>query len=197
MSGKHPNNFPKLHNAMWPGIVGKGSEGAEPFIDLDTMLNATAAAEVDGIKFDGVDIFLYAPHRHRYQRRGFESGRREDCGQGIRRGYGGGAGVVPTPRRWAMPGAGELSRRRSGRPAASRRHCVTWVLGRMGWCGLIRPRRRRTGRRTRKGTRRRLPRRSSRRRRLRGITANGWLRRGRFAGGACTRGGRWLICSSE
>jgi sugar phosphate isomerase/epimerase len=55
-------NFPKLHNAMWPGIVGKGSPGAEPTIDLDTMLALTAAAEVDGTKFDGVDIFLYDPH---------------------------------------------------------------------------------------------------------------------------------------
>ena len=56
------NNYPKLHNAMWPGLVGKGSEGAEPFIDLDTMLDLTAAAEVDGQKFDGVDIFLFDPH---------------------------------------------------------------------------------------------------------------------------------------
>jgi sugar phosphate isomerase/epimerase len=58
----HPNNFPKLHNAMWPGLVGKGSPGAEPCIDLDTMLNLTAGAEVDGVKFDGVDIFLFDPH---------------------------------------------------------------------------------------------------------------------------------------
>src|SRR5262249_18754385 len=28
----------------------------------ETMLDLTAAAEVDGIKFDGVDIFLYEPH---------------------------------------------------------------------------------------------------------------------------------------
>ena len=62
MSGSHPNNFPKLHNAMWPGLVGKGSPGAEPTIDLDTMLDLTAAAEVNGIKFDGVDLFLYDPH---------------------------------------------------------------------------------------------------------------------------------------
>ncbi len=58
----HINNFPKLHNAMWPGLVGKGTPGAEPCIDLDTMLNLTSAAEVDGVKFDGVDIFLYEPH---------------------------------------------------------------------------------------------------------------------------------------
>jgi sugar phosphate isomerase/epimerase len=56
------NNHPKLHNAMWPGLVGKGSPGAEPFIDLDTMLDLTAKAEVGGVKFDGVDLFLSAPH---------------------------------------------------------------------------------------------------------------------------------------
>jgi len=61
MSGSHPNNFPKLHNAAWPGVVGKG-EGAEPVIELDTLLDLTAAAEVDGVKFDGVDLFLFAPH---------------------------------------------------------------------------------------------------------------------------------------
>src|SRR6202162_3549731 len=56
------NKYPKLHNAAWPGVVGKGSEGAEPFIDLDTMLDLTAKAEVNGVKFDGVDLFLFAPH---------------------------------------------------------------------------------------------------------------------------------------
>ncbi len=56
------NNYPKLHNAMWPGLVGKGSPGAEPSIDLDTMLELTARAEVNGVKFDGVDLFLYDPH---------------------------------------------------------------------------------------------------------------------------------------
>jgi sugar phosphate isomerase/epimerase len=56
------NAFPKLHNAAWPGVVGKGSPGAEPFIDLDTMLDLTAAATVDDVKFDGVDLFLFAPH---------------------------------------------------------------------------------------------------------------------------------------
>lgn len=61
MSDKHPNNFPKLHNAAWPGVVGKG-DGGEPPIDLDTMLDLTAAAEVDGVKFDGFDLFLYLPH---------------------------------------------------------------------------------------------------------------------------------------
>ena len=56
------NQYPKLHNAMWPGLVGKGSPGAEPCIDLDTMLDLTAKAEVNGVKFDGVDLFLFDPH---------------------------------------------------------------------------------------------------------------------------------------
>src|SRR5437762_2818585 len=56
------HNYPKLHNAMWPGLVGKGSPGAEPIIDLDTMLELTSKAEVDGTQFDGVDIFLSNPH---------------------------------------------------------------------------------------------------------------------------------------
>jgi sugar phosphate isomerase/epimerase len=56
------NNFPKLHNAMWPGLVGKEPGTDNPPIDLDTMLNLTAGAEVDGVGFDGVDIFLFDPH---------------------------------------------------------------------------------------------------------------------------------------
>jgi sugar phosphate isomerase/epimerase len=55
------NTGPKLPNAMWPGLVGKGSD-SEPPIALDTMLDLTAAAEVDGVRFDGVDLFLADPH---------------------------------------------------------------------------------------------------------------------------------------
>src|SRR5262249_30107457 len=55
------HTYPALHNAMWPGLVGKGP-GSEPPIDLDTMLDLTQAAEADGIKFDGVDLFLALPH---------------------------------------------------------------------------------------------------------------------------------------
>src|SRR5262249_9547594 len=53
--------FPALHNAMWPGLVGKGPD-SEPPIDLDTMLDLTANAEVDGVHFDGADLFLSLPH---------------------------------------------------------------------------------------------------------------------------------------
>ena len=55
------NTGPKLHNAMWPGLVGKGGD-AEPPIALETMLDLTAAAEVNGTRFDGVDLFLADPH---------------------------------------------------------------------------------------------------------------------------------------
>ncbi len=55
------NRFPAIHNAMWPGLVGKGS-GGEPHLDLETMLDLTAAAEVNGEHFDGVDLFLAEPH---------------------------------------------------------------------------------------------------------------------------------------
>ncbi len=55
------NNFPKLHNAMWPGLVGKGSD-SEPAISLDKMIEMTAAAEVNGQKFEGIDIFAADPH---------------------------------------------------------------------------------------------------------------------------------------
>src|SRR6202451_2732100 len=52
---------PALHNAMWPGLVGKGPD-SEPPISLETMLQLTAATEVDGVRFDGVDLFLSLPH---------------------------------------------------------------------------------------------------------------------------------------
>ena len=57
----HPYNYPKLHNAVWPGLVGKG-DGGEPPLGLEQMLDFTAAAAVDGVRFDGFDIFLYHPH---------------------------------------------------------------------------------------------------------------------------------------
>lgn len=47
---------------MWPGLVGKGPDADEPAIDLDSMLELTAAAEVNGTRFEGVDLFLYDPH---------------------------------------------------------------------------------------------------------------------------------------
>jgi len=52
----------KLHNAMWPGLVGKEAGTDHPPISLEHMLKLTAAAEVNGRKFDGIDYFLFHPH---------------------------------------------------------------------------------------------------------------------------------------
>ena len=46
---------------MWPGLVGKGQD-SEPVVDLDTMLDLTAAARVNESRFEGVDLFLSSPH---------------------------------------------------------------------------------------------------------------------------------------
>ncbi len=61
MTATSTHTKPALHNAMWPGLVGKGPD-SEPPIDLDTMLDLTAAANVNGVRFDGVDLFLFDPH---------------------------------------------------------------------------------------------------------------------------------------
>jgi sugar phosphate isomerase/epimerase len=52
----------KLHNAMWPGLVGKEPGTDHPPISLEKMLELTVAAEVNGRKYDGVDCFLFHPH---------------------------------------------------------------------------------------------------------------------------------------
>lgn len=54
--------FPRLHNAMWPGMVGKEKDSGQPPISFDQMLQMTADAEVDGQKFDGIDFVLGQPH---------------------------------------------------------------------------------------------------------------------------------------
>src|SRR3954463_3015512 len=61
MNGTSLHAFPALHNAMWPGLVGKGPD-SEPPIELETMLDLTANTSVDGVRFDGVDLFLFDPH---------------------------------------------------------------------------------------------------------------------------------------
>ncbi len=52
----------KLHNAMWPGLVGKEEGSAESPINLDRMLELTTGSSVGGETYDGVDLFLYQPH---------------------------------------------------------------------------------------------------------------------------------------
>jgi sugar phosphate isomerase/epimerase len=56
------NKQPKLHNAMWPGLVGKTPGTEEPPISLDRMLELTAAARYGDQRFEGVDLFLFDPH---------------------------------------------------------------------------------------------------------------------------------------
>ena len=58
---KAQKNFPKLHNATWPGVVGKGAPD-NPVIELKQMLELTKNAEYEGVHFDGVDLFLDHPH---------------------------------------------------------------------------------------------------------------------------------------
>ncbi len=52
----------QLHNAMWPGIVGKGEGADEPAITLEKMLDLTGQAHVQGQHFDGIDLNLMEPH---------------------------------------------------------------------------------------------------------------------------------------
>jgi len=61
MTSAAAHTKPAIHNAMWPGLVGKGAD-SEPPIDLDTMLDLTAGAATDGARFEGVDLFLFEPH---------------------------------------------------------------------------------------------------------------------------------------
>jgi sugar phosphate isomerase/epimerase len=62
MSATEVRTAPKLHNAMWPGLVGKEEGTDHPPISLERMLELTAAAEVQGQKFEGIDYFLFLPH---------------------------------------------------------------------------------------------------------------------------------------
>src|SRR6476646_3235963 len=90
---------PALHNAMWPGLVGKGPD-SEPPIDLDTMLDLTVAAQVNGEKFDGVDLFLSEPHTSIDATSDDVKRLVDNLG---RRGLAGGAPVEPV---WAATGGG-------------------------------------------------------------------------------------------
>lgn len=54
--------YPKVHNAAWPGVVGKEPGTDHPPIDLDTMIKLTTGAQVNGRTFDGIDLFIADPH---------------------------------------------------------------------------------------------------------------------------------------
>ncbi len=194
----HTNNFPKLHNAAWPGVVGKGPD-SEPPIDLDTMLDLTAAAEVDGVKFDGFDLFLFAPHVNidasddelkqladKARRRnlvigsvvapvwpptggGSAMGSDEDRKQFSR------AGPQGLPHRQAAARAGHSALRRGADRLGHRR-------GRLGQGRSATP------------TASASPRRFARPATSPRISASGWPPKAKSAGAACTVGGGWCSC---
>ena len=64
---------------MWPGLVGKGGPDAEPPIDLDTMLDLTAAAEVDGVEVRRRrPVPVRSARQHRLDRRRPQAAGRQD-----------------------------------------------------------------------------------------------------------------------
>ena len=129
-----PNNFPKLHNAMWPGIVGKGTPDSEPIIPLDTLLELTANAE-----FDGPEVRRRRSLRHRAALRHRQRSR---CGQADDRPYrqlwpqGRLVRVADLGRRrrrlgdGVARGAQAFPRARSARPARSAGRCASSASGR-------------------------------------------------------------------
>ena len=182
---------PALHNAMWPGLVGKGGPDAEPPIDLDTMLDLTAKARVGRQpKFDGVDLFLFDPHvsidstdddlqrladkirakrpRRRLAGRAGVAADRRRLGDGQRR------------RAEGVPDAGAQGVR--DRPEAAQ----TSASAATASSASTRRRARRSGRRIPPATRRRSPTRSGRRPTSPRIPASGSPPKGRSAGAACT-----------
>jgi len=52
MNAPKNHKQPALHNAMWPGLVGKGP-GAETPIDLDTMLKDAGSLVAPAQNFEG------------------------------------------------------------------------------------------------------------------------------------------------
>jgi hypothetical protein len=124
---------------MWPGLVGKGP-GSEPPIGLDEMLELTAAAEVDSIKFDGVDLFLAEPHTS------IDSSSddiKKLADKIAAKNLEVGSVVAPV---WPPVGGGsamgdEADRKRSSRwsakPAASASNCASSASATAAWCELI------------------------------------------------------------
>ena len=126
------NNWPKLHNAMWPGVVGKGGD-AEPPIGLTTLLDLTAAASVDGVKFDGVDLFLADPHTGiDFERRRDQPPRRYDRIQEFGDRLAGGAGLAAGRRRFGdgkRRGAQALSSRMVEKACRIGKSCAISACG--------------------------------------------------------------------
>ena len=197
-TGKEPKMssdiLPKLHNAMWPGLVGKGNgPGQEPPISLERMLELTAGAEVDGQKFDGIDYFLFLPHT---DPNASDSQLRKIAD--LIQGYGFRVGSLVAP---VWPGTvGDSAMRDDSGPQEIPQRCADGVPDRrrlqQAWRAQVRRDPDRFGGVWRRGvaqgpqgrTPRESPRRSAKRPRLPPITGNAWPPRARFAGPACTVG---------
>ena len=185
---------------MLPGRASSARvDGGEPSIDLDTMLDLTAAAEVDGVKFDGVDLFLFDPHVNidasddelkAAGRQGRAAQPRDRLGRG--------AGLAADGRRLGDGQRRRIARSfstRSARAAASPASSASWASGRMAWCGSTRPAAWAIGlRRPRRQSASRSPTRSARPARSPRISASGWRPKAKSAGAACTVGGAWCNC---
>ncbi len=193
------NTYPKLHNAAWPGVVGKGGDGGDPPIDLETMLDLTAKAEVNGTKFDGVDLFLFAPH--------VDIDSTDDDLKALAdkvksRNLVIGSVVAPV---WPPTGGGSAMDPGEGRKAfLNQIHKGCHIARRLRELGVrpygvVRmdsatgpP----TGTPTPRATRKPSPRPSSRPPPSPGTTASAWPPRARSAGPACTRGRPWSTSSN-
>ena len=186
------HKYPAVHNAMWPGLVGKGPD-SEPPIDLDTMLDMTAAAQVDGAQVRRRRSVPVRPaHQHRFVGRRPEAAGRQDRGEESRRRLARRA-VWPRPaaaRRWAARGAARVRHAgaegvRDRQEASRSRH------------PQVRRRPDRLGRESGdwakdpEGNRRRSPKHSGRPRTSPRASASGWRPKAKSAGAACTAGSGW------
>ena len=185
---------------MWPGLVGKGDgPGQEPPISLERMLDLTAAAEVDGQKFDGIDYFLFLPHTDpeandsqlRKTRRldsGIRFPRRLAGGPGLAR-HGGGSAMGTTTARKKFLSAVRMACRIAG---AFDQHGVRkYGVDPHRFGGV---RRRGVGAKIPSANTKRIAETFREACRSRRITENAWPPRAKFAGPACTAGGTWWSC---
>ena len=129
---------------------------AEPPIDLDTMLDLTAQREVDGVKFDGVDLFLFDPHvEHRRDRRRAEAARRQDrrrkASSSARWSRRSGRRPAAASAMGDEDRAQAVRRRRCARRARSARRCATSASAGTASSASTRRRARPTGRRIPEG----------------------------------------------
>ena len=124
------------------------------------MLDLTADAEVDGVRFDGFDLFLFEPHvdidatDDQLKRLADKARARNlEIGSVVApvwppTGGGSAMGDADDRKRFLDAGVEGLPHRPSG--------SASWAFGPTAWCGSIRPAASRPGAKTRKGNQRRI-----------------------------------------